>query len=125
MSNRDFKAIFEREQQPADNFGQQTSSWCEVAREWVNLDPVAMLAQRQEFVDGNQNKSTRKSIVDCCWSQTMAEVDVTCRMKLSRPNVVDESEPNSDVNFRFFHIESVVNVNEMNRELQFVVVESA
>ncbi len=74
-------------------------------------------------ITGVMETETPADVADAPNFQTMEEVDVTCRMKLSRPNVVDESEPNSDVNFRIFHIESVVNVGEMNRELQFVVVE--
>lgn len=123
MSNRDNKAIFEREQQPANQFGEQTTSWCEVAREWIGLTPQPVNTQRAEFIDANQNKAVSKSVADCCWSQTMAAIDVACRMKIAKPNAVYESEPNSDVNFRIFHIESVVNVGEMNRELNFVVVE--
>ena len=44
-------------------------------------------------------------------------------MKLARNNVVDENEPGSDVNFRIFQIANIVNVGEMNRELEFSLVE--
>ncbi len=122
MSNRDYKAIFERKQEPDDQFNASTGKWCEVAREWVGLKTQPLDA-KGEFVDANQTKALARYVVDCCWSNTMSVVDTSCRMKLNRPNVVDESEPNSDENFRIFHISDIVNVNEMNRELQFLVVE--
>lgn len=123
MSQRDFKAIFERFTEPDDAFGALTGTWEEVAREWVGLKSMPPNA-KGEIQDTNQTKALATYIADCCWSQTMdAAVDTSCRLKLSRPTVVDESEPNSDANFRIFNIADIVNVNEMNRELQFMVVE--
>lgn len=123
MSKRIHKAIFERECLPTNQFTGEQGTWQEVAREWIGLTPQEVTTQRGEFIDAAQTKGVRKSVADCCWSNTMAAVDSACRMKLAKPNVVDESEPNSDVNFRIFHIENIVNVKELNRELQFVVVE--
>ncbi len=96
---------------------------CEVAREWVGLKTLQPDA-KAEFVDANQTKALARYVADCCWSNTLSEaVDTSCRMKLSRPNVVDETEPNSDENFRIFHITDIVNKDEMNRELQFLLAE--
>ncbi len=122
VSKRIHKAIFEREQLPADNFGASVSTWCEVAREWVGLKTL-QLDPKGEFVDANQTKALTRYTVDCCWSRTMDAVDASCRMKLARDSVVDETEPKADANFRIFHISDIVNVNEMNRELQMLVVE--
>lgn len=123
MSNRIHKAIFEREAKPADGFGAAEGKWLEVAREFVGWPPVSILGQGREFIDAQQIKGIRKSVADCAWSPTMATVDSSCRMKIAKTSVVDEQEPDNDVNFRIFGIESILNVGELNRELQFMVVE--
>ncbi len=120
MSKRIYKAIFERFIQPADNFGTALGEWQEVAREWVSLTPQTI---GKEFVDAAQVKGTTPSITYCNWSRTMAGVDIACRMKIAKLDVVNEQEPDDDANFRIFGIENIVNVREQNRELQLMVLE--
>ncbi len=120
MSKRIHKAIFERFAQPADTFGLAKGEWQEVAREWVSLAPQAMA---KEFVDAAQVKGNTAFFCYCNWSRTMAAVDIACRMKLSKLDVVNEQEPDADENFRIFGISEIQNVREQNRELQLMVLE--
>ncbi len=120
MSKRIHKAIFERFTQPTDNFGTAEGQWLPIAREWVSLAPQAMA---REFVDAAQVKGNTIFFCYCNWSRTMAAVDITCRMKLSKLDVVNEQEPDADENFRLFGISEIQNVREQNRELQMMVLE--
>ncbi len=123
VSNRNTKAIFERQSSPLDNFMGEVLAWEEVAKAWVELDPVAILAQRQEVIEGSQTTGSRKSIAKTTWTPTLSRIDSACRMKVAKPVPVDANDLENDVNFRIFHIDAIVNVGELNRELQFMVVE--
>lgn len=123
MRQNQYKAIFERPAGPEDWFGRELEAWREVCREYVRLEPFTVRTQRPEFVDSAQLALTRKSMVRAAFSPTLASVTSNCRMKLRREPLVNEAEPDSDVNFRIFHIDSVANVREQNRELEFIVQE--
>ena len=123
MRNRNYIGIFERFVPPTDNFGAAVGEWQEVAREWVELKPQ-QLDPKGEIQDDNQTKSFARFIAECVWSPSLeSAIDTSCRMKISKRNVVNESEPNSDENFRIFQIVDMVNVREMNRDLQLMVTE--
>ncbi len=109
MSRRNnILATFERKSPPLDHFISGADEWELVAKAWVSIEPIGIASQRTEFVDTNQIKGTRKSIVKTDWAPDLAQVDSACRMR------VDE---------RVFEIEQIVNVGEQNRELQMMVVE--
>lgn len=123
MSARTHKAIFERWEEPADHFGEAKGAWQEVCKECVTLKPVAILAQRQEFIENSQTTGTRKSIATLIWSLSRAAIDTSCRMKIRRYPIVNEVQPEDDANYRIFHIDAMLNVDELNKELQLMVVE--
>ncbi len=124
MSRRNnILAIFERPCGTDDHFGLAKGTWEEVTKAWVFIEPIGVDAQRTEFVDASQVKSTRKSIVKTTCTRTMLNVTTDCRMKVAKPNVVNESDPKDDANFRIFEISSIVNVQEKNRNLEISVVE--
>lgn len=121
--SRDFVGIFERKVEPSDQFGDALPTWEEVCREWVSIKAQPITTQRGEFIDAAQTKGTRKAVVECVWSETLADITIAHRMKIARRNVVNANDPGSDENFRIFHIDQIVNDQEMNRDLQFVMSE--
>jgi hypothetical protein len=121
--SRDFIGIFETKVDPSDQFGESLPVWEEVCREWVSIKPQPVITQRGEFIDAAQTKGMRKSVVECVWSETLDAITTANRMKVARRNVVNANDPDSDDNFRIFQIEQIVNDGEMNRDLQFVMLE--
>lgn len=119
MSNKVFLATFERKANPLDYFSGETDVWELVAKEWVSLRPL----NGREIFQAQQVQSIARLVAETNWSPSMSVVNTACRMKIAKPVPVDESDANADVNYRLFEIDSVVNVNEANRELQFMVVE--
>ena len=121
--SRDFIGIFEAKVEPSDQFGESLPTWEEVCREWVSIKPQPGITQRGEFIDAAQTKGMRKSVVECAWSETLDAITTAHRMKVAKRNVVNANDLDSDDNFRIFHIEQIVNDGEMNRNLQFVMLE--
>lgn len=101
-------AIFEREHTIEDFFTEGPGGWEEVCRAYVSLEPMPANAQRLEFVDTAQNKSVRRNLARTIWTHETKLIDTKCRMK---------------VGDRVFHLNSVVNVDERNREIQMLVEE--
>lgn len=123
MSKRNVLVTFEKFAEPEDHFSELTGQWQEVTKAWVELAPVAIFAQRAEFIDASQNTSTRKSIAKTACTRKLLELTNKCRMKVKKLNLVRPDEPGHDANFRIFNIEQIVNVDEANRELNLMVTE--
>lgn len=123
MSRQNHIATFERKNSPLDHFVSEAPAWDFVARAGVELEPLGATTQRTEFVDGNQVKSTRRTIVRTTWTPTLANVDSACRMKVAKPVAVNNDNLEADENFRIFGIEQIVNVGERNRVVEMMVAE--
>jgi hypothetical protein len=115
--------IFERKSPPLDYFVAEAAEWEEVCRAWCSLEPVVLMAQRQEFIDATQTTLTRKSTLKLSWTPETDRITTDCRAKLAKAIPVNEAEPNNIANYRIFEIDQIVNVKEQNRELELMVVE--
>ena len=119
MSTRNHKATFEKRLPPLDNFGSEEEGWEHVCDEWVSLEPLS----GRELLEAQQVQAQARHKIRLTHSPTAATITTDYRLKIRKPVVVDEDEPESDVNYRVFHIENIVNVREANRELEMMVVE--
>lgn len=118
MSNRNHKATFERKL-PPDVWTGQLERWELECREFVSLEPLT----GRELFNAQQVQSLATQKVKLTYSATTAAVTTAHRMKIRKPVTVNENEPEHDDNYRIFHIENIVNVREMNRELELMVQE--
>lgn len=123
MSRRANKlVIFERKAEEIDLFSGEVQQWKEVTKAYVSLSSD-IASQRGETTDADQRTSIRRGIVKTTWTPTMAKIDTACRMKIAKFETVNPDKASDDLNFRIFGIDSLVNVNEQNRELQIGVME--
>lgn len=109
------KAVFEQYTPPIDHFGKAKGEWTEVFQEFVQLEPLSgrELLQAQQI----QSQTTHKATF-----HFRTDIDTKMRLRVERPGVID-ADPTKDSDWRIFHIESLVNVNEQNRELQLMLIE--
>jgi head-tail adaptor len=119
VSKRNYKATFEVQLQPLDHFTGESGSREVICREYVSLSPMS----GRELIEAEQVQSQTTHKVFVNYGASMARVTTAHRMKIARPVAVDNDDPEADANYRIFNIESIVNVNEANRELQMMVVE--
>ncbi len=119
MSKRNYKATFEVKLQPLDHFTGESGDREVICREYVSLLPIS----GRELIEAEQVQSQTTHKVYVNYGVSMSRVTTEHRMKIRRPVTVNEADPEHDSNYRIFQIESIVNVNEANRELQMMVVE--
>ncbi len=91
-------------QSAASASGQVTDTWAEVASLWCSLWPV----RGEEYFARDQVQAETTHVMRTWWRDDVA-FDTTMRFRLGTS--------------RLFHIESFINVNEANRELEFMVQE--
>lgn len=107
--------IFEVHQEEFDSFGPAVGEYEEVLRAFLSLEPLA----GRELIEAQQvqAETTHKARM-----HFDGRVNTTQRVRVERPGVVDP-DPTKDSDWRIFQIESAVNVNEANRELELRLVE--
>ncbi len=115
-------ATFERPSPVLDHFIGERSQWEEVTKEWIALNPVEQTTSSEMVNDARVIALSRFTATLTC-SPTVMGLDPSCRMKVAKFTPVNESEPNSDENFRIFQIADITNIREQNRELQLLVIE--
>lgn len=110
-------ATFERNTLP-NELTDLPGGWTEIKpKSWVNLTPLA----GRELLASQQVNAEMKHRARLHWRGDLTPGD---RMKIGKPTLVNTSDPDSDENYRLFDIESVLNVNEANRELELWLVET-
>lgn len=112
---RNHRAIIDQYQEPTDPFATGKGEWIEVCREFVQLEPLSgreLLVAQQV-----QAQTTHKATL-----HFRGDINTAMRFRVAKPNVVDP-DPANDSDWRVFHIESAINVGEMNRMLQLMLVE--
>ncbi len=110
-------AIIERQEERDDVEG-SGGEWAELTTAYINLAP---LNGRERLIAAQTQAHTTHKITGHYGD--LKNVLPEDRLKIAKLETVDEDDTENDVNFRIFHIESMVNVNEMNREIELLVVE--
>ncbi len=110
------KAIVEHQTEPADPFINAQGEWAEVCQVFIGLQPLSgreLYAAQQV-----QAQTTHKATL-----HYRDDVTAQMRLRIPKPGLPDH-DPDNDEHWRTFHIESVINVNEANRELELSLVEA-
>lgn len=112
--NANILATFERKAPPLDHFIGESSEWSEVTKAWVSVEPAALMAQRFEFEDTQGIASQSRYTLATMWTPTLAGIDTACRVRATTPDGIE----------RTYQIQSLVNVGNANRELQYTCIEA-
>jgi head-tail adaptor len=108
--------IFEL-QAEANNIDGTGGEWEEISHRWyVSVEP---LSGRELFV-AQQAQSQTTHRIRCQWFDGLTTKH---RLKIAKFTTVDEDDPTADANFRIFHLETLINVGEMNRQYEILAVE--
>jgi hypothetical protein len=110
-------AIFERQNERNDVDG-TGGEWEELTRAYVHLRPLT----GNERLIAAQIQAHQTHAMEGHYGD-LRSVRPEDRAKFARYDVVDVEEPESELNFRIFNIESSINVDEANREIKMMVVE--
>lgn len=97
-------AIFEREARPADHFGSLDGEWVEVCRARLELIPIG----GREAIEGQRTTSQTTHEARMLYTSATASVGADCRMRIGA---------------RMFHVVSVLNHKEANREIHMGLIE--
>lgn len=120
MSIRDKKAIFERQAEPGDPFSGEHGQWSELFMAFVGLRPLS----GRELIDAQQVQAQVSHRAWMSWSNSASRLHPKDRFKIAKPVQENPTEPTSDANYRIFHIESVINVGERNKEIELMCKEA-
>ncbi len=114
---RDRRAIIEQSTQPASHFTTTGPAWAEFALAFVSIEP---LSGRELFAaQQTQAETTHKIILDY-----ISDITTAMRLKVRNALVIGaEDDPDDDQFYRIFHIESIINPLERNKELHLMCVE--
>lgn len=112
-------ATFERSS-VANEFENTSGEWGELCKAFVNLEPLT----GREFLEAAQIQTRMTHRGRLIYTAQTAQIKSKDRFKIALPTLVEPEEPDKDINFRIFQIESIVNVREQNQELELMAVES-
>jgi SPP1 family predicted phage head-tail adaptor len=101
--------------QPLTNNFRPGGEWIDVAEMLVGLMPLS----GRELANAQQVESLATHKVK---THYRGDVWPKMRLRMLRPGVIS-ADTNNDSHYRMFNIESVLNVDEANRELELSVIE--
>lgn len=104
---KDKKAIFERKLEPGDQWSGEHGGWSTMFMEFISLRPLT----GRELVETQQVQAQVSHRAFLHWSETASRLHPKDRFRIEEP--VE----------RIFEIESVINVQERNREIELVCKE--
>ncbi len=101
--------------EPDDSFRGIAGAWVDVASVFASLEQVGA----REYL---QLQQTEAQITHRVRMNYRSGVTAKMRLRMARTGL-EQINPENDAHYRIFHIESVINVNEANRELELMVKE--
>lgn len=108
-------ATIQKNTEADDTFRDIAGGWQDVKTVMVQFLPIA----GREYIQLQQTEAQTTHRVRMNYR---SDVNPKMRLRMARPGI-DEIDQENDSHFRIFHIESVINVNEANRELELMVKE--
>jgi head-tail adaptor len=109
------RAIFER-RTPIDDVTGTGGQWQQAFQAFIGLEPL----RGSEYIEAQKLQAVVSHKVCTHWRDG---VTTKGRLKIAKYKKPKPLEPDHDDNFRIFHVVSVINVGEMDRELELMVIE--
>jgi SPP1 family predicted phage head-tail adaptor len=99
-----------------NDFDGTGGDWESFAQCYADIRPL----RGRELFDAQQ---VQAHVTHAIETEFIYGVTAAMKVRVAKPELVNEDEPDAEENFRFFNIETVINVNEANRSLELLCTE--